>query len=172
VSWDAVGALAELVGAVGVIASLFYLAAQIRRNSASVEAATARAISEATQERLLAPAQTVELAEAIRKGFSGEVLSDTERVQLMYFTRATFRGIESMVIQHSRGLVSDDLLSGFRTVLESNLHLSVVQQWWSGERSTFDPAFRTLVDELLEASPAGEGGGGVDGRRPAPAASS
>ena len=32
-NWDAIGAIAELLGAVGVIASLVYLASQIRQNS-------------------------------------------------------------------------------------------------------------------------------------------
>ena len=36
-TWDAIGAIAEIVGAAGVIASLVYLAVQIRHNSRGVE---------------------------------------------------------------------------------------------------------------------------------------
>jgi hypothetical protein len=32
-NWDAIGAVAELLGAIGVIASLVYLAVQIRQSS-------------------------------------------------------------------------------------------------------------------------------------------
>jgi hypothetical protein len=32
-TWDAIGAIAELLGAMGVIASLVYLAGQIRQSS-------------------------------------------------------------------------------------------------------------------------------------------
>ena len=39
-NWDAIGAIAELLGAVGVIASLIYLATQIRQNTRSVRGAT------------------------------------------------------------------------------------------------------------------------------------
>ena len=35
--WDAIGALAELAGAIGVILSLVYLAVQIRQNTAQME---------------------------------------------------------------------------------------------------------------------------------------
>ncbi len=35
-NWDAIGAIAELFGAVGVIASLVYLAVQIRQNTRTV----------------------------------------------------------------------------------------------------------------------------------------
>jgi len=41
--WEAPGVVAELIGAVGVVASLFYLAHQIRRNSSALEAATNQA---------------------------------------------------------------------------------------------------------------------------------
>ncbi len=39
-NWDAIGAIAELLGAIGVIASLVYLATQIRQNTRSVRSAT------------------------------------------------------------------------------------------------------------------------------------
>ena len=35
-NWDAFGALAELLGAIGVVASLIYLATQVRQNSRHV----------------------------------------------------------------------------------------------------------------------------------------
>ena len=35
-NWDAIGALAELLGALGVIVSLAYLAVQIRQNTAQI----------------------------------------------------------------------------------------------------------------------------------------
>ena len=75
-NWEAVGAVAELLGAIGVIASLFYLASQIRRNSESVEAATARALTDATQMRLLAAAQNRTLAEGYNKAVRGDDLSE------------------------------------------------------------------------------------------------
>ena len=42
-NWDAIGAIAELLGAVGVIASLVYLAGQIRQNSRLVRSSTTSA---------------------------------------------------------------------------------------------------------------------------------
>ena len=39
-NWDAIGAIAELLGAVGVIASLVYLATQIRHSRDQMRAAT------------------------------------------------------------------------------------------------------------------------------------
>ena len=45
-NWEATGAIGEVVGAAGVIASLMYLAVQIRQNTKSVRRASARQSSE------------------------------------------------------------------------------------------------------------------------------
>jgi len=45
-NWEAIGAIGEVVGAAGVIASLMYLAVQIRQNTKSVRRASARQSSE------------------------------------------------------------------------------------------------------------------------------
>jgi hypothetical protein len=153
-SWEAIGAIAELLGAIGVIASLFYLASQIRRNSASVEAATALSISQATQQRLLVPAQSPELAGALQRAFNREALSDVELEQVRFFTRASLRGIENSFMQYKRGIISREAFSGYEALLETNIRLGVVSDWWSRERQTFEPDFRKLVDEALSRPPA------------------
>ncbi len=43
-NWDAIGAIAELLGAIGVIGSLVYLATQIRQNTTTVRASGSAAM--------------------------------------------------------------------------------------------------------------------------------
>lgn len=148
--WEMVGAVAELLGAIGVIASLFYLASQIRRNSESVEAATALSISEATQQRLLGVAMTPTLAEAVWKARAGEALSPSEGTQLAFFNRTTMRGIESSFIQSRRGVLSEEVFRGYEALLEGQIRFPAFSQWWQVECRTFDPDFRRLVEELVE----------------------
>jgi hypothetical protein len=106
--WDALGAVAEFLGVLGVIASLFYVASQIRRNSTALEAATNQALSDSAQQRLLVPAQNPELARALAKVREDmNELSPAERVQLAFFTRATFRGVQNAFFQHRQGLMSE-----------------------------------------------------------------
>ena len=60
-SLEDLGNIGELIAAFAVIASLIYLAVQIRQNTQSVRASTVQAISDAAQERLF-PLQNVENA--------------------------------------------------------------------------------------------------------------
>ena len=45
-NWDAIGAIGEVVGAVGVIITLIYLAAQIRQNSKTTQADIRQSLAE------------------------------------------------------------------------------------------------------------------------------
>ena len=147
--WEAVGALAELVGAIGVIATLFYLSSQIRRNSRALEAGTNQAIADATQERLLAVAQNPELAAAYAKASIREQLSPTEEVQVAFFTRATFRGVQNAFFQHRSGLISEEAWRDYEQVLRNIARGGHMEAWWRGERSTFDESFANHYEKLI-----------------------
>jgi len=154
-NWDALGALAELVGAVGVIVSLFYVASQIRRNSGALEASTNQAIADATQQRLLVPAQSPELAAAFAKGLSDtSSLSPGERVQLDFLARATFRGIQNAFFQHRKGFIPDEVWRDYEAVLRNNARRRHIQEWWSAEGHSFDEAFVRHFDHLVSNPPA------------------
>ena len=153
--WGAVGAIAELLGAIGVIASLFYVASQIRRNSLALEAATNQAVSDSTQLRLLAPAQNPALAVALAKARSDyEALSPAEHVQLVFFSRATFRGIQNAFFQHRQGLLPEIAWRDYEAIIRMNLKRPDVPQWWPTERASFDEEFAEYVDQLLAESTA------------------
>ena len=146
--WDAIGAMGELVGAIGVIATLFYLSSQIRRNSRALEAATNQAVADATQERLLAVAQSPELAAAYAKVGIDESLSPAEEIQVAFFTRATFRGVQNAFFQHRSGLISDEAWCDYEQVLR-NITRPHIKGWWLEERKTFDQNFVNHYETLI-----------------------
>ena len=81
-NWDATGAMAELVGAIGVILSLFYLAYQIRlnsehikQNSRFVESSVYQSVNDATLGWLAQITPNAEVAQIwskIRRGLEPE----------------------------------------------------------------------------------------------------
>jgi hypothetical protein len=154
-NWEAIGAVGEVLGAIGVIASLFYLGIQIRRNSASVEASTSQAVSDATQARLLVAAQSPELADALAGILRGDTdLSDSQLNQLGFFSRATFRGIQNSFFQHRSGMISDEAWQGYESLLRIHLRAGVVHDWWLVEGITYDKAFRDHVERIAAEDPA------------------
>jgi hypothetical protein len=67
-NWDAIGALAELAGALGVIASLVYLAIQIRQNTRSAREAAWHSVLRDLQQFRSLIAQDPEVARVYRDG--------------------------------------------------------------------------------------------------------
>ena len=61
-NWDAIGAIGETLGAIAVVVTLIYLAAQIRQNSRFVKAATYHSTMRARNEFNFAVATTPELS--------------------------------------------------------------------------------------------------------------
>ena len=79
-NWEAIGAVGEILGAIAVLVTLVYLAAQVRQNSRFVKAATYHSTMRARNEFNFAVATTPELsALLIRAQDKGTTLDAEER---------------------------------------------------------------------------------------------
>lgn len=101
---DAIGAIAELLGAIGVIASLVYLGGQIRQNTRSVRGATCQSligISMQTQGNLAYDGATSEI---VRRGMQdGSQLSEGEAFRFNWFMGGLVKATVGLhAAQHER----------------------------------------------------------------------
>src|SRR6056297_2546458 len=85
-NWDAVGTVAEIGGALGVLITLIYLATQIRDNTRSLQAASLQSVLEGPRDRYFLPmAQSDEMADIYARGLSSlELLDSKERRRFFY----------------------------------------------------------------------------------------
>jgi len=150
-NWDAIGAVAELCGALGVVASLVYLGRQIRHNSRVVEASTTQAVSDAAQARLLTIASSPSLAAALAKPRDNEAieLTPAETLQSTFFRHAMFRGLENTFLQHRAGLLSDRIWHGYANVIRAQFESSAdLETWWRASSRNYDEEFQSVVDQI------------------------
>ncbi len=80
-NWEAIGAIGEILGAIAVLATLVYLAAQIRQNSRFVQAATYHSTSRARNEFNFAVATTPELSALLIRAGDKSTTLDAEEQQ-------------------------------------------------------------------------------------------
>ena len=147
-NWDAIAAVAELLGALGVIASLVYLATQIRQNTRSArEAAWHSVVSDLQQFRSLI-AQDPEVARIYREGLRDlKSLNDDDRWRFGALMQSLYSVWETAFRTRSEGLFQhhfDDIAwqatrPGFR-------------EWWSKGKRLYSAEFRQFIDETLESS--------------------
>jgi hypothetical protein len=144
-SWDAVAALAELAGAIAVVATLAYLARQIRENTNAVQGATELDVAEqlaswysrrTTEERLLH-------ARAVR----GEALSDVDAATYMWMQAEYFHLSEGWYRQYARGLMKSEVWEPLADAAIAILASPVMLGWWEQRLSPLSAEFRRTIDE-------------------------
>jgi len=145
-NWDAIGTVAEVLGAAGVIATLVYLSIQIR-NAADVDRANIRAnLTEGSQKAL---ALGVEYPEIFIKAASGETLTVEQRFRLFMVHRIVFRGYENYAYQYSLGLFDESEWRGVINAIEGVLSEPYAQEDWRAVRHQYSEAAQKLLDPLV-----------------------
>ena len=152
INWDAVGAIAELVGAVAVVASLVYLANQIRHNSRSVEAATSHAIARARNELNIAVATSSELSEILFRGAGDyDSLKPEQRLRYSMCMISNLNVFEDAFVQYSKGLASAEFWEENGSALTRMFSLPGPQQWWrdNAQLHVMNSTLRQEVDSAI-----------------------
>lgn len=157
-NWDAIGAVAELLGALGVIGSLIYLATQIRQNTESVRMTSHHGVADQFQRSNLAVVQDPEIAELLTRGLvDASGLSEAERIRFDGFLLAIFRTYEELYQLHRKGLVDPELWGSREQSMVQWLSYPGVRAWWFDQATViFMDSFRAHV-ACLVAEPGDEG---------------
>jgi len=151
-SWDAVAAIAEVVGAIGVIVSLGYLAVQIRQNTRSVRAASYQswfASYDSLSNLLLGDA---ELAAVLQQAESDpQSLTPEQRRRFLGILRRGFRQLESLYYQYREGMIQRDLFEAWVGIYSRSAQGPLFQEFWEADQSIFSARFREFVTKKFAA---------------------
>ncbi len=126
-NWDAIAALAELLGAIAVLASLVYLATQIRQNTQMVKSSIRQQLTLSTQNHVY---KMVDEADVLAKAAGGEELTPAEVIKLRQLIRAAFRGYEDYAYQHKHGLFDSSEWTGRLETIRATLAMPFVRERW------------------------------------------
>ena len=91
-NWDAIAAVGELLGAFGVIATLMYLAVQIRQSSKVELAKSEREIMDSWNQVMTVWWGNPQVSDVAIRGLAGHQLTASEK--------GTFHGLLTLVITH------------------------------------------------------------------------
>ena len=105
-NWDAVSAIAEVIGLVVVVASLIYLAAQIRQNTNAIRSGTREAFLNALQ---TCNAFALENSDIWHRGaFEGEELIGEELTRYITIVHAGLNAYEALYSEYLAGNVEQE----------------------------------------------------------------
>lgn len=149
-SWDAVGAIGQVIGAVLVGVTLIYLALQLRQNTSALKSSTFLAISTLMGSTMEVFATHADLAPLLIKAHSGlDGLPAAERARFGFLMMMAFRRVETVVVQRHLGFIGPELTEGFERSALSALGSKGARQWWEGSKGAFSSLFSAWVDEKL-----------------------
>jgi len=149
-NWEAIGAVGEIVGAAAVVATLFYLAAQVRSSAKQSKSAARLEIAHDSIAPALAIASDQGLAEAMAKCERDEELSQAESHRLAAFIYASNRNFESIQFQYEQDMLSADQWLGFRSNLKSlwGRTNSAIAKFWNPQM--YSSAYQALIKEIRD----------------------
>jgi hypothetical protein len=142
--------IGEFIGGIAVIASIIYLAIQIRQNTRSVRSSTL-ATNTSNWSSMLVNLASDEKSEAYLGGMVGkEDLSAAHLLQFVLIARAMLVSFETQHHQYLNGALDRDIYLGYeRACRDQILAFPGFQMVWEITREGFSPAFSELVDRLI-----------------------
>jgi hypothetical protein len=148
-NWDALGAIAALLGSIGVIATLAYLSAQIRQNTAVMKV-TAKQNQSALTHSLLQTA--TEHADVLIKWNDPESLSETEKFQSLLLARDAFRGWEFYCYLRDAGMLDNSEWEGLLISISKFAARPFMKLAYDDMRSELSPSLRRVLDPLIQSN--------------------
>ena len=147
VNWETGAAIAEITAAVAVIASLMYLAIQIRQNNELLRSESRQAL---VTNDLASLAADFNNADVFARYVAGQELSAEDQLRLSFMFTLDLRNREFEYFQYVHGLLDEQAWLAYRHVVLVNHSTGLGRAWWDEiGRGLVDPEFAQQVDEML-----------------------
>ena len=150
-NWDAIGAAAELLGAIGVILSLVYLAGQIRQNTRAQKRANLGDIAADLAATMRQTSSNPELAGLVLRGFADlGSLDSTERLQFDSYLYGFLAALERALIDGRAGDYPEEQLAPIRIAVAGFLRTGGGRAWWEQRKVWFSAGGQQAMGEILD----------------------
>ena len=146
INWEAIGAVGEILGAVAVVATLFYLATQIRRSTAQARADMSKDLFLASRSATLEIAANPELGRIMANIRGSEV--GIQRQDMFY--QSFFRLYEIVVTLYHQGFVDEGIFESYVATVRMFCGTAPFEEYWERNSQTFQEDFRTFVETQLK----------------------
>lgn len=148
-NWQAIAAVAEAVGAIAVVASLLYLAVQVRQNTRQSRLGAQQAMVAELGMALQAQAQDREFASLLAKGLQNlGSLDPVEKVRFLSHIGHLLRLYEAVFFYHQEGTLDDRIWKGFEAAIADVMSYPGMQAAVAMRRHHLSDAFGSYVTSL------------------------
>jgi hypothetical protein len=151
VDWNSLGAMGEMFGAVGVLASMIYFATMLKFNASVTKDATTYSIMQLAI-NFRSESYQGELAEIRLKAATGVDLTALESLKFEGYLSALFELTELVFIAHRKGKVDKEYMRAWDKRIQAAMSLPRIKRFWSGAKTGYRLSFIEYVDGLIGES--------------------
>ena len=147
-NWDVIGVVSEAIGAAAVVASLLYVAIQIRH---SANIAESDAFERSTQNFMSSQSALLDpkLGELFLRGKENyDALDDVERLHFQIIMSNLLYEMEITMEKREAGLVTDDLMEPYYFYFEDLVSHPGVKEYLQVGRNLHSSLFRDWLDKV------------------------
>lgn len=143
--------LADIIGVVLVIASLIYVAQQVRQNTDMIRAESRNAIFHSHQQDLYTVLENPE----IMRGIAENQDLDEQHIRFACWLTAHFRIGEHEWFQRESGALDETAWQSYSSAFTIALSNERTRAWWNLMKQAYDKRFVEEVDHLVKHSDVG-----------------
>lgn len=148
INWDAIGALGDFLGSIGVLISLIYLAIQTRHSAAETRDASIHSVMQlAIQFR--AESYTGELAAIRMKAAMNETLEPLEVLKFEGYLSALFELNELVFVQYQKDKLDPEYFEAWERRTKAAVSVPRIIQFWSKAKTGYRGSFVEYIDRLI-----------------------
>jgi len=152
-NWEAMGAIAESLSAIGVIVTVAYLAVQIRQNTKAVRSAAQQAMFDNVQEVRLVFSQDPALAGLVAKAnLDYEALTPEDRLRFESLAAVTIGQWENVYFQRDQASVDPAMWSAWDAAYREIVNAPGLRRVFESQKHTYIPGFRDHAETTLPAA--------------------
>jgi hypothetical protein len=148
-NWEAINAVAQLIGSIGVVASLWYLAVQVHRSTRIAKLSAQDAAAGALRDVTRPFAENPDVGRIWRIGLENvDSLSAEEKARFFHVAFQFIKAMETIHFHYVYGLMEEAVWRGWRNLYEHYLASPGLEFYWSVRRNLFSERLQEFVAEL------------------------
>ena len=145
------GAVGELLSSIVVLATLIYLAAQVRQTKLTVQSSSWQGGIQSIMDINALLATDSDLLDIFLRGMANpDALDSTEQVRMSFVLANLFHTYHKWYRDHQKGLVDEEARRGEELSMLAMLSQPGGERWWRNFGIPYTPKFRSYVDSRLD----------------------
>ena len=142
--------ITQVVGAIGVILSVLYLALQIKHSTTLSQSETLQTLTTRVCDRILSVTTDESLARLIAADWNSEELTKVERLRIFYWVYAVLTDLRDIYHHYELKIIPYEILIGRTQLIKKGMFKTAIgQRVWEEHKDAYDANFVKWFEETL-----------------------